>query len=456
MERFKNVIIGFGIAGKSLAINLAKKGEEVAIIESFGVADGGAGTLQSKFLLEQSCKAQSDGHQKALYYKKAIEKKDKESTILRYKDYRKISELDNIEIINGIASFLDKERIEVVDLNKKKRVIEGERFFICTGAQPIIPPIEGLRESKFVYTSKDIMHCKELPKILAIIGSGYIGLEYGAIYSEFGSKVIILDSLKEVLPKEERYTATSMLETFHAQGLEFYLGSEIIKVEDASRQASITYKDGNGKESVILADAILVATGRGPLVDLLCLENTDVKIGERGEILVDEYLKTSQSNIWALGDVNGGLQFTHVALDDARIVLDQLVGKGQRSTKDRKYIPYSVFIEPPLSRVGYSKEQAREEGLNVVSATLEGNDIPKARILEKTNGFMEIVVDKDTHLIKGATLFCKSSPELINMIYLAMKEDIPYTTLMNQMYTHPTMSESLNDLLALIDEQIEQ
>ncbi|MDD2356209.1 MAG: FAD-dependent oxidoreductase, partial [Lachnospiraceae bacterium] len=198
------------------------------------------------------------------------------------------------------------------------------------------------------------------------------------------------------------------------------------------------------------ADAILVATGRRPNVQGLNLEAAGVELTERGAVKTDEHLRTSAPNIWAMGDVVGGLQFTYISLDDFRIVRSQLLGDGSRTTKNRGAVPYSVFLDPPFSRVGMSEAEAVKAGFNIKTAKLPAMAIPKAKVLRQPTGLLKAIIDTDTGLILGAHLFCADSHEMINTVKLAMDAKLPYTVLRDAIYTHPTMSEAFNDLFAAV------
>lgn len=197
-------------------------------------------------------------------------------------------------------------------------------------------------------------------------------------------------------------------------------------------------------------DALLIASGRKPATEALQLKNAGVDVNDRGGIIVNRYLRTSADNIWAMGDVTGGLQFTYISLDDFRIVRDSLLGDGLRNTGDRQNVPYSVFMTPPLSRVGMSEEQARASGAEVQVVTLSVTAIPRARVMDDTRGMLKAVVDVNTQRILGVSLLCVDSHEIINIVKTVMDAGLPYTVLRDQIFTHPSMSESLNDLFALV------
>ena len=223
--------------------------------------------------------------------------------------------------------------------------VEGERIFINTGATPIILPIKGLRESKYMIDSTQAMDLESLPEALVIIGAGYIGLEFASMFANYGSKVIILDAKEEFLAREDEDIAEQIYNDLTAQGIEFHLGISVDEVKDQADHTEITYTE-KGQSMTIKADNILAATGRKPNIEGLGLENTDVKVTDRDVIIVDDLLRTDAPNVWAIGDVKGGLQFTYVSLDDYRIILDQLDGKNTRSLKDRTPVSYTHLTLP--------------------------------------------------------------------------------------------------------------
>ena len=318
--------------------------------------------------------------------------------------------------------------------------IQGDKIFINTGAETVYPPIKGLRESKYVYDSEAIMELRELPKKLVIVGGGYIGLEYAGMYRNFGSEVVVLEGSPVFMPREDREIADEVKKVMTAKGIKIELGVKVVEIDGHN---VIFQRDG--KNESIEADAILVAVGRKPNTANLKLENAGVKVNERGAVVVDDRLHTTQENIWALGDVHGGLQFTYTSLDDYRIVRSELFGNGEYTMKDRKIVPYTVFLEPQFSRVGMTEDEARKNGYEVKTAKM-GAASPRMKIAGETDGLLKVVVDAKTNKILGASLFIAQSGELINTIALAMKAGVDYTVLRDGIYTHPTVTEIFNDL----------
>ncbi len=378
-------------------------------------------------------------------YVDAVNGKNEMTAQLREKNYHMLADEKTVTVLDGKAHFIADHEIEVELPNGKKAQYKGDRIFINTGAVPVMLPIPGLKESKYILDSTQAMDEKKMPKNLTIIGAGYIGLEFASMFAKYGSKVTVLDHNKEFLAREDEDISNAVRKDMEDAGIKFELGADIEKITDEKTDAKVTYQI-NGKTKTINADRILVATGRKPNTENLGLENTAIETTDRGAIKVDDFLRTTVDNVWAIGDVKGGLQFTYISLDDFRIIKDQLFGTGARMVSDRKVIPYSVFISPALSQVGLNEKQANKLGKEYKLFKLPVTAIPKAKVAKDNRGLFKALVDPETEKILGATLYGIESYELINMISLAMKAHLSYTVLRDQIYTHPTMSEAFNDL----------
>ncbi|MDY4501778.1 MAG: FAD-dependent oxidoreductase [Lactobacillus johnsonii] len=441
METIKNIIIGFGKGGKTLAKFLAQKGEEVLVIEKSNKMYGGTciniACLPSKRLIIEAANGVS--------YVDAVNGKNEMTAQLREKNYHMLADEKTVTVLDGEAHFIADHEIEVKLSNGKKVQYKGDRIFINTGAVPVMLPIPGLKESKYILDSTQAMDEKKMPKNLTIIGAGYIGLEFASMFAKYGSKVTVLDHNKEFLAREDEDISNAVRKDMEDAGIKFELGADIEKITDETSDAKITYQI-NEERKTINADRILVATGRKPNTENLGLENTAIETTDRGAIKVDDFLRTTVDNVWAIGDVKGGLQFTYISLDDFRIIKDQLFGTGARMVSDRKVVPYSVFISPALSQVGLNEKQANKLGKEYKLFKLPVTAIPKAKVAKDNRGLFKALVDPETEKILGATLYGIESYELINMISLAMKAHLSYTVLRDQIYTHPTMSEAFNDL----------
>lgn len=442
MQEFKNIVIGFGKGGKTLAKNLAAKGESVLVVEKSKKMYGGTciniACLPSKNLIINA--------QRGIKFEDAVKQKNEMTTALRNKNYHMVADEETATVLDGTAKFVGNHTIEIVLDSGEKTKIKGERIFINTGATPIIPQVKGLKESKYILDSTAAMDQNSLPNELVILGAGYIGMEFASMFARYGAKVTVLDTNEKFLKREDDDISEMLFNDLSQDGIEFNLGAKVVEVKDLSDKVEIIYEI-NGKKQTVKADKLLVATGRKPVTEGLGLENTDIELDERGAIKVDDYLRTTAENVWAIGDVKGGPQFTYISLDDFRIIFDQLYGKGKRKVSDRNLVPYSVFITPALSRVGLNEVEAKNKGIEYKLFKLAATSIPKAKVIGNTRGMYKILVDPDTEEILGATIYGEESYEVINLIALAMKAKLPYTMLRDQIYTHPTMSEALNDVL---------
>jgi pyruvate/2-oxoglutarate dehydrogenase complex dihydrolipoamide dehydrogenase (E3) component len=328
-------------------------------------------------------------------------------------------------------------------------LVTGKTILVNTGSEPIIPDIAGIRDSAHVITSTDLIHKTELPAHLVIIGGGYLGLELGAVYRRFGSEVTIMEMTSQILRREDDDIAQVAIAILEAEGINIITSTTVLEVRDGERGATVVYEK-DGKQFTVEADAVLPATGRAPATTGLGLDAAGVQVTARGAIVVDEHLRTSQPHIYALGDVNGGPQFTYVSLDDSRIVLDQLIGEGKRTTTDRHSVPRTLFMSPPLSTVGLTEREARAAGHRIRVGSQPVAEIfamPRAYVVEETRGMMKFIIDLDTDLILGAALLSVDSQEIINTVALAMRTGTTAKQLQDSIYTHPSSTEALNDVI---------
>lgn len=450
-KKYDAVIIGFGKGGKTLAAALGAAGKRTALIEQSSGMYGGtcinAGCIPTKYLMQKSKLVSLVGGsfaERSAAYKEAVAGKRALVEKLRAKNFTKIDTTPNVTVITGKAKLAAPHLVEVT-MEAGTEVLEAEQIFLNTGAVPVIPPIEGLKENPYVYTSEKLLDLDELPENLVIIGGGYIGIEFASIFADFGSRVTVLQDGIRFLPREDEEIANEVRTNLAERGVTVMTGVQILSVAEAGGRAVVALRDSEG-ERHLEADAVLVATGRRPNTTDLGLEAAGVEVNARGGVVVDDSLRTTAPHIYAMGDVTGGLQFTYISMDDYRIVHSALLGDGSYTLKERGAVPYSVFLNPPFSRVGMSEQEARDKGYHVKVGKLMVSSIPKAQVMGQPSGMLKAVIDEDTGLILGAHLFCEESHELINMVKLAMDAKLPYTVLRDMIFTHPTMGESFNDL----------
>lgn len=445
---YDNLVIGFGKGGKTLAAWLAKRGEEVAIVEKSDEMYGGAciniACIPTKSLIKNA--------EEKIPYQKAFNIKNELTSFLRHVNYENLDKLPLATVITGEASFLSSNEVQIkLKATNEEVSIHANRIFINTGSQPYLPPIDGITTSQKVFTSISLLEKPVLVKELVIIGGGFIGLEFADMYAKFGAKVTLLESGDTFLPKEDRDVADEIYEILTAKNIKIFTGVSVEKIDDInSERIRLHYKSKEGVENSLETCAVLVATGRMPDTEGLNLEAAGIKTNKRGYIEVDEFLKTSAPYIWAIGDSNGGPQFTYISLDDFRIIRDQLSHGNYTSVKQRKQIASSVFITPQFAHIGLREKEAKEQGYEFKTAKLPVKSIPRARIDGDTRGFLKTIVDIKTNKIIGCTLICVDANEMINTIQVAINAGLDYQTIRDTIFTHPSMTEAFNDLYSLI------
>ena len=416
----QNLIIGFGKAGKTLAADLAKHGQQVVLVEQSAQMYGGTciniGCIPSKKLIVES---EQRGHNtdKAAVFAAAMNAKNTLIPKLRAANFAKLDNLDGVTVLNARAEFLDDRTVKLTDPDGGEQTLTAERIFINTGATP---------------------------RRLVIIGGGYIGLEFAFMFHAFGSEITILDGGDRFLPREDRDIAEEMLRVLNSKGIKVLQGVKIEAFRDNTADTSVITSQGE-----FTADAVLVGVGRVPNTQGLGLANAGIKTDQRGFILVDDHLRVQGKNhIWAMGDVAGSPMFTYISLDDYRIVREQLFGDGKRNRADRTPFPTATFTEPPLAHIGLTETAAQQSGREVKVLKLKADAIPKAKILNQTDGLLKAVVDAHSGEILGVTLFCAEAHEIINLFKMAIDFRVPARYVKNQIFTHPTIAEGLNDLFA--------
>ncbi|MDK3716485.1 FAD-dependent oxidoreductase [Staphylococcus pseudintermedius] len=438
MNQYDLIVVGFGKAGKTLAKFAAQQGKRVAVIEKSAEMYGGTciniGCIPSKVLVHDGIEAAS--------FNDAMQRKRDVVNALNSKNYHNLADEETVDVINMTASFKSAHAIDLLNAQGEAvQTIEGKNIVINTGAKSVIPNIKGIDTSQRVYDSKAIMDLTQQPKRLVIVGGGYIALEFASIFANFGTTVTVLERSDQILKREDAVITQQVTEDLTQKGIQFIYNAETEAIEDEVDVTKVVTNQGTFE-----ADAILVATGRKPNTEGLNLEAAGVQLGQRGEIIVNDKLQTSVDHIYAVGDVHSGLQFTYISLDDFRIVKSQLFGDGKRTLAQRGVVPYTMFIDPPMARVGMTATEAREKGYDILENQVAVNTMPRHKINNDTRGLFKAVVDAKSGQVLGATLYGQQSEELINIVKLAIDQQLPYAVLRDNIYTHPTMAESFNDL----------
>lgn len=454
MKQYDAIIIGFGKAGKTLAAELSNRGWQVAVVERSSMMYGGTcpniACIPTKTLVHEAGIAallyHDDYPKQANLYKQAIGRKNRLTSFLRNNNYERLSKRPNVTVYTGEGSFVSANIIKVA-LPEGDIELQGKEIFINTGSTPIIPAIDGIKESQKVYTSTTLLDLNVLPQHLIIVGGGYIGLEFASMYAEFGSKVTLLEGGNRFMPRNDQDIANSVKEMLEKKGIEIHLNARAQSIHDTNDGVTLTYSDvSDGTPYFVDGDAILIATGRKPMIEGLNLQATGIGVDAHGAIVVNDQLRTTVPHVWAMGDVKGGPQFTYLSLDDFRIIRDQLFGDKKRDIGDRDPVPYAVFIDPPLAHIGLTEEEALKRGYSFKVSRLPATSVVRSRTLKQTDGMLKAIVNDHSGKIMGCTLFCAEAPEIINIVAMAMKTGQHYTFLRDFIFTHPSMSEGLNEL----------
>ena len=448
------LVIGFGKGGKTLAAAMGRAGRRVVMVEQSAMMYGGTciniGCVPTKALIHRASERPDDADPRK-WYAESVASTAALTAGMRDKNFRMLDTLDSVTVVTGTATFLDDHRVEVA-AGTDRLEITADTIVINTGAETMVPDIPGLRGSAHLVTGTELIASPDMPPRLAVLGAGYQGLEFAAMLSRYGTEVTVLESTERILPREDEDVAQAVRDILEGEGITFVTSARVTQVEDADGAAVVHY-EADGATQSVAADAVLAATGRAPRTAGLGLEAAGVRTTGRGAVEVDEYLRSSRPHIFALGDVNGGPQFTYISLDDHRIVADQLLGEGRRTTTDRVGVPYTLFLTPPLARVGLTEAAARAAGRSVRVAAKEVAKMmamPRASIVGDTRGMMKFVIDAETDEILGAAILSVDAQELINTVALAMRTGTTATTLRDSIWTHPSSTEAFNEVLATI------
>ncbi|NJN14860.1 MAG: mercuric reductase [Oscillochloris sp.] len=457
-EQYDLIVIGAGQAGVPLATAFAAAGRKTAIVEANHV--GGTcvneGCTPTKTMVASARvaylarRAADYGvHTGPVHVDLEVVRRRKREivNVWRGGSERRI-EQGGVELIRGEARFLSAETISVKLNSGGNRELRADTVVINVGARPAAPDLPGLAEVPFL-DSTSIMELDQVPEHLLVLGGGYIGLEFGQMFQRFGSRVTIVQRGERLLAREDGDIADAVAAILREDGIEVLLNSsakQVSRGDDGSVQLTIATPDG---ERTLEGSHLLVAAGRTSNGDRLNLAAAGITTDRRGNIVVDERLATNVPGIYAVGDVNGGPAFTHISYDDFRILKANLLEGGAQTTKDR-LVPYVVFIDPQLGRVGLSEEEARKQGLNVNIAAIPMNYVARALEVDEPRGIMKAVVDAENGKILGFTMLGIEGGEIMSAVQLAMQGGLPYTALRDGVFAHPTLAEALNTLFGTI------
>jgi len=459
-ENFDAIIIGVGQAGKPLALSLSEKGWKTAIIErkylggtciNYGCTPTKT-MIASAHIAHLADRAEEYGVHTGKVQVDLKEVKQRKENIV--KSFRQsisdsFGNAPNLTLIRGEAYFTASKVVEVALHEGGTRQLRADKIFIDCGTSPRKPDFDGIDSVDWL-NSTSIMELEELPRHLLIVGGGYIGLEFSQMFKRFGSRVSLFERGPQLLGREDPDVAAAVADVLKKDGIEVYLNSTIAKVSKDTPGSVTLQVAANGQSRVFEGSHLLVALGTTPNTKTLQLGNAGVAISDKGYILVNDRLETTQAGIYALGDIKGGPAFTHISYDDYRIVKQNILGNGGASTLGRQ-VPYTVFTDPQLGRIGLSEKEARQKGYQLKIATLPMAHVARAIESGQTRGFMKAIVDAHTGQLLGAAILGMEGGEIMAMIQLAIMGGLPYTRLRDAVFAHPTLAESLNTLFSQID-----
>ncbi len=448
--KYDAIIIGSGQGGNPLTHKLGDKGWKVALIERkhLGGTCINTGCTPTKTMVASA--------QVAFYARNAarwgvraanvsvdlpavVVRKDKIVTSFRSGQEKNVAKRPTLKLYRGHARFTAPHTLQVGD-----EVIEGERIFINTGTRPLIPKIEGLEQAGYL-TNASLMELRELPEHLIVIGGGYIGLEFGQMFYRFGSKVTVVHKADRLLAREDNDVADELQKILTAEGLRFVMNADTQRVEKKDGRLHVTVASPAGMETIV-GTHLLAATGRIPNADDLGLDQAGIERDKRGYVRVNNKLETTAKGVWALGDVKGGPAFTHISYNDYQILWANIV-EGKNLTTDNRYLPYSMFTDPQVGRVGMTETEARASGRKLKIGKIPMSYVARALERDETAGFMKVVIDAETDRILGAAILGIEGGELVQLLGALMLADAPYTVLKGAVYTHPTLAEGFFTLM---------
>jgi pyruvate/2-oxoglutarate dehydrogenase complex dihydrolipoamide dehydrogenase (E3) component len=457
VEKYENLVLGSGAAGKLLTWTLAGAGHRTAVVERgpLGGACPNVACLPSKNIIQSARVASlaKRGAEFGLNFNslsidmESVQRRKRLMVEGLQEFHLNQTMASGAELFRGEARFVRPRTVEVDLRDGGKKTISGDRVFVDVGTHAAIPAIPGLTEAKPM-THVEALDLARLPEHLIVLGGGYVGLELSQAFRRFGSRVTVIERGSQIASREDPDIGNALKDLFVDEGIEVLLGTSVGQVEgNSGRRIRVHIEDAQSRR-VIDGTDILVATGRTPNTEGLGLDKSGVQLDERGYVKVNEYLLTTSENVWAMGECAGSPQYTHVSVDDFQIVLAHLNG-GNR-TKARRLIPFCMFTDPELARVGKNESEARRDGVEYRLAKMPMAEILRTRTVSEPRGLLKVLVAKNSDEILGFTAFGIEASELMVAMQTAMLGHLPYTVLRDAILAHPTISEGLSLLLARV------
>jgi pyruvate/2-oxoglutarate dehydrogenase complex dihydrolipoamide dehydrogenase (E3) component len=458
-QSYDAIVIGSGQAGTPLARALAEAGMRTALIERKHV--GGTcvneGCTPTKTMIASGrvahlARRASDYGVKigpvSIDMEKVRQRKRNIVDSFRNGSQARIEKTPNLELIFGEASFVRPTLVSVRMKDCSQRQLSASRIFINVGTRASRPRLDGL-DTVSVLDNISIMELDTIPDHLLVLGGGYIGLEFGQLFRRFGSRVTIVQSANQLLTREDPDIAEEITKILQEDGVDVMLNARATRVGPSGGNICLEF-ESKDTSTTLVGSHLLAATGRVPNSESLNLTAAGIQTDQHGFIQVNDRLETSAHGVYALGDIKGGPAFTHISYDDFRIIRANLLEKSSASTKDRQ-VPYAVFIDPELGRVGLTEAEARAQGRKIRVARLPMTSVARALEMDETRGFMKAIVDAESNQILGAAVLGIEGGEVMSAIEIAMIGKLPYTALRDGTFAHPTLAESLNNLFMAMD-----
>jgi pyruvate/2-oxoglutarate dehydrogenase complex dihydrolipoamide dehydrogenase (E3) component len=457
-RQYDAIIIGSGQAGTPLSTTLAQAGMHTALVERVHV--GGTcvneGCTPTKtmvasgrvaYLARRAADYGVHTGPVSVDLERVRQRKRDIVNSFRNGSETRIENSADVDLIFGDASFTGPKTIEILAKDGTQHVISANVIFINAGTRASRPKIDGI-DSVSALDNASIMELDTLPEHLLVLGGGYIGLEFGQLFRRFGCRVTIVQSSGQLLKGEDRDVAEEVTKILQQDGVEILLNARAIRVRHSYGIFELEIQQGGSK--TLTGSHLLVATGRVPNSDTLNLAAAGIEADAGGFIKVNDRLETTVQDVYALGDIKGGPAFTHISYDDFRIIRSNLIEKKNVSIRDR-IVPYTLFIDPQLGRVGLTESQAREQNRKIRVAKLPMSSVARALEVDETRGFMKAVVDTETNQILGAAILGIEGGEVMAALEIAMIAKLPYTALRDGIFAHPTLAEALNSLFIGVD-----
>jgi pyruvate/2-oxoglutarate dehydrogenase complex dihydrolipoamide dehydrogenase (E3) component len=453
-EQFEILVLGSGAGGKLLAWDMARSGRRTAVVERrwIGGSCPNVACMPTKNEI-WSAKVAHLAHHGALFGTltgpvtidmAAVRRRKRDMVNREVESHLQNYRATGVDLVMGSARFVAPKTLEVRLNDGGTRVLAGDRVFLNLGTHAVIPDVPGLEAARPL-THIEALELDYLPSHLVVLGGGYVGLEMAQAYRRFGSRVTVIESGPQLMGREDADVSEEVQRILAEEGIHFLMATEALNVQGRSGEGvSLAVRTPSGEQKIEGSD-ILVAAGRVPNTAGIGLEEAGVELDGRGFIRVNERLETSAADVWAIGECAGSPQFTHVSVDDFRIIADNLAG-GTRTTRDR-LVPYCMFTDPPLARVGLSEREAQRQGVTARIARLPMEAVLRAHTTGETQGFMKALVGGDDRIL-GFTMIGAEAGEVVAVVQTAMLANLPYPAMRDAILAHPTMAEGLGPLLS--------